>query len=77
MRVVDPTSTLGAMQLNVTSDLKMKLRPSLCPLVSVPVSPQNLAAEAKMWNIADMLSDWPTNPNTDVTHFPPSIHAIA
>lgn len=48
-RVEDPTSTLGAKQLNVTTDLKMKLRPSLCPLAGVPGSPQNLAAERNTW----------------------------
>lgn len=47
VRVADPTSTFGALQLNVTSDLKMKLRPSLCPLASVPGSPQNLAAQVR------------------------------
>lgn len=61
MRVVDPTSTCGALQLNVTSDLKMKLRPSLCPLAGVPGSPQNLATEAEMWDIADVIRWEPTN----------------
>lgn len=60
MRVVDPTRTLGAMQAKVTSDLKIKLRPSLCPLAGVPGSPQNFAAEAKMEKIPDKISDWST-----------------
>lgn len=62
MRVDDPTSTKGTVQLKITSDLKMKLRPSLRPLAGIPGSPQNLAAEAEMRNNADEISRGPTNP---------------
>lgn len=47
----------------------MKLRPSLLPLAGIPGSPQNLAAKSEMWNIADVISQGPSNPNTDVTYF--------
>lgn len=52
----------------------MKLRPSLRPLAGVPGSPQNLAAEAEMWNIADVTRQGPTNPNPNVKRFHASIN---